>query len=838
MKGETVMNNNRIGYLRYWCQKILPLVYDNSLSYYELLCKIERKLNEVIKNVNAIPDYIDEAIDARLSDEHITELIGALIREIENAISANNEEENTNSQHDYAVGDVLWWKNKFYRVIQKIDASDMLMVNTNIKAVSFDEMFKEFLEGIEKDITEYDNGWSPTAITTYPKGTWLWIADKLYRTKSEVIEGNAFVYTGQYQNVEEITIYGMLLEEINARIEGDESLAGDIADEQEARIEAVSDEATARIEADDALGLRIDGVVSDLADEVLAREGADSTLQDNIDAEALAREGADGTLQDNIDAEALAREQADLALGTRIDNLAGSARMTTPEQFGAVGDGVADDTLAVQAAINDGITNGKMVLLTNTYLCNTLLVNNTVEICGGGTIKTPPFRYDYTTSVLNNTNRYFTTAHPEYYHPNTFITIGNWQALVVTRVDGDKIYVAPTYVENNADNVDTKASGSKVSIHKQGMWIAKQNTYSSAVLPVIKNVSIHDISIIGDQSNYSLTNETVMDYRQNAHISAYSCEQLSIENCYFSTCQTNCVGVYGIQHNARINGNVIEHVHVANPNTAMDYIETAGGICFHYDSRFVVATNASTYSTVSNNIIRDCSQGIFLSASAYSTISDNVIDDCDLRGIMLYYGDYQFINRNNVCCGNIITNCGVGVDGNNFGAITVMGAFQTNVTNNNILQGTTGILLVSSEDVLIESNVITATGTGVYHYSGNSTRIIGNTFNSSGNQHVLIYDHDSDGGIIDCIGNTHKGTPAMFPYYFRKGKHITVSNCHISRDTLTRFCTVDTNDISAGDVVVMDCYVSQGIASTTTEGNLLKYKGCVTSAYGIVGNIT
>ena len=25
---------------RYWCQKVLPLVYDDSLSYYELLCKV------------------------------------------------------------------------------------------------------------------------------------------------------------------------------------------------------------------------------------------------------------------------------------------------------------------------------------------------------------------------------------------------------------------------------------------------------------------------------------------------------------------------------------------------------------------------------------------------------------------------------------------------------------------------------------------------------------------------------------------------------------------------------------------------------------------------------
>ena len=38
-----------IGAFRFWCQKILPAVYDDSLSYYELLCKIVQKLNEMIE---------------------------------------------------------------------------------------------------------------------------------------------------------------------------------------------------------------------------------------------------------------------------------------------------------------------------------------------------------------------------------------------------------------------------------------------------------------------------------------------------------------------------------------------------------------------------------------------------------------------------------------------------------------------------------------------------------------------------------------------------------------------------------------------------------------------
>lgn len=39
---------------RFWCQKVLPLVYDDSLSYYELLCKVVDYLNNTIADVNTL----------------------------------------------------------------------------------------------------------------------------------------------------------------------------------------------------------------------------------------------------------------------------------------------------------------------------------------------------------------------------------------------------------------------------------------------------------------------------------------------------------------------------------------------------------------------------------------------------------------------------------------------------------------------------------------------------------------------------------------------------------------------------------------------------------------
>ena len=43
---------------RFWCQKALPLVYDDSLSYYEVLCKVVNYMNEMVKDDQQFVDEI------------------------------------------------------------------------------------------------------------------------------------------------------------------------------------------------------------------------------------------------------------------------------------------------------------------------------------------------------------------------------------------------------------------------------------------------------------------------------------------------------------------------------------------------------------------------------------------------------------------------------------------------------------------------------------------------------------------------------------------------------------------------------------------------------------
>ena len=39
---------NNLTHFIFWCQKVLPLVYDDSLSYYEILCKVVDYINKLI----------------------------------------------------------------------------------------------------------------------------------------------------------------------------------------------------------------------------------------------------------------------------------------------------------------------------------------------------------------------------------------------------------------------------------------------------------------------------------------------------------------------------------------------------------------------------------------------------------------------------------------------------------------------------------------------------------------------------------------------------------------------------------------------------------------------
>lgn len=78
--------------LHFWCHKILPLVYDDSLSYYEVLCKLRSYLNCVVSDMNTLREFvvtwfdeldIEEELRKVLCRMGIRERVDRLIRMVE-----------------------------------------------------------------------------------------------------------------------------------------------------------------------------------------------------------------------------------------------------------------------------------------------------------------------------------------------------------------------------------------------------------------------------------------------------------------------------------------------------------------------------------------------------------------------------------------------------------------------------------------------------------------------------------------------------------------------------------------------------------------------------------
>lgn len=112
---------------RFWCQKVLPLVYDDSLSYYETLCKIVAYLNNVIEDVNQIPQYIQSLI----SEEQLKEIFSELLDNLREQIAEDNEGEKTTASKDHEAGDLIWLNGKLAVITRDILAGTEYIEKTS-----------------------------------------------------------------------------------------------------------------------------------------------------------------------------------------------------------------------------------------------------------------------------------------------------------------------------------------------------------------------------------------------------------------------------------------------------------------------------------------------------------------------------------------------------------------------------------------------------------------------------------------------------------------------------------------------------------------------------------
>lgn len=84
------MAYKKIENFRFWCQKVLPTIYDDSLSYYEVLCKIRDLINDIITNMDSLAEAIED-LDTRLDavEDKLNDLSHLIIDEVKKYIQSD-----------------------------------------------------------------------------------------------------------------------------------------------------------------------------------------------------------------------------------------------------------------------------------------------------------------------------------------------------------------------------------------------------------------------------------------------------------------------------------------------------------------------------------------------------------------------------------------------------------------------------------------------------------------------------------------------------------------------------------------------------------------------------
>lgn len=85
---------------KFWCQKVLPTIYDDSLSYYEAICKMATYLDATIDQVNEFQKMIDALPETILNSEEFQKMvqdavdgkIDALYKVVQDALDAFDQE--------------------------------------------------------------------------------------------------------------------------------------------------------------------------------------------------------------------------------------------------------------------------------------------------------------------------------------------------------------------------------------------------------------------------------------------------------------------------------------------------------------------------------------------------------------------------------------------------------------------------------------------------------------------------------------------------------------------------------------------------------------------------
>ena len=321
--------------IRFYCHKVLPLVYDNSLSYYELLCKIVDKVNELIENPTDL--HIADPVEWDITSQYD-----------QNAIVIDSDGTAYISKQPVPSG-ILLTNDEYWQVIFNYD--------DNINKL--------------RDNIAYNNGNSPTALQDIEENALVWYEGELYKTLRNINAGDALI---EDSNIEKTTVAEMLknqYDDVKTLIENEVTdRENSVSAEQQAREAADEAEQQAREATDEEINNRINNILEIINSLNKIYDTVNDLKNGDVNTDEVCMTLGYYSINDNGSAYYKIYDEIPSGYYETLNNgkYAKLIQLQTMcvEQYGAYGDGTHDDTASINNAIlySENVNfNGKTYLI-------------------------------------------------------------------------------------------------------------------------------------------------------------------------------------------------------------------------------------------------------------------------------------------------------------------------------------------------------------------------------------------------------------------------------------------------------------------------------------------
>ena len=333
---QTFVNVNTIKYAD-------PILWDISSQYEQ---------NTLVQDADGITYLSKQAVPAGISINNTDYWLkvadfSQLADIIKRSICSQDDGASSTSTDNRAEGDLLWLNNYLYKVLRTINIGDAYVeggVNPNIEKVTVEQLIDDVLSQggiIKESIAAADDADSATSTANRSEGELVWLNERLFEVIAPITAGDTYVIG---TNIQAVTIE-QLFDDLRNDIS---TLIIPALDMIRSSIASANDHDSATSSANRSIGSLV--WLNDTLYIVISPISTGDTYTVGTNIQAVTVEQIISTIQGDI-----------TTIQGQIAGLTDPA-VANVKDYGAVGDGITNDTISINLAIADINAGTKTVL--------------------------------------------------------------------------------------------------------------------------------------------------------------------------------------------------------------------------------------------------------------------------------------------------------------------------------------------------------------------------------------------------------------------------------------------------------------------------------------------